>query len=68
MLIVYKNMFEIYRLKTQLRGEFEMKDLGAREKLDKVIHGDQEVGELCLSRKKCIEKVLEYLERKGQSR
>ena len=32
MLIVYKNMFEIYRLKTQLRGEFEMKDLGAQEK------------------------------------
>lgn len=33
MLIVSKNMSEIIRLKTQLSGEFEMKDLGVAKKI-----------------------------------
>ena len=33
MLIFGKNMFEINRLKTQLQGEIEMKDLGVVKKI-----------------------------------
>ena len=41
MLIAYKNMSEFNMLKTQLQGEFEMKDLGAVKKiLGTEIHKD----------------------------
>ena len=33
MLIAYESMLEINRLKTQIRGEFEMKDLGVAKKI-----------------------------------
>ena len=60
MLIFCKNMFEINRLKTQLQGDIEMKDLGAMKKiLGMKIYSDREEGKLYLSQKKNIEKVLE---------
>uniref|UniRef100_A0A2N9IN85 Integrase catalytic domain-containing protein n=1 Tax=Fagus sylvatica TaxID=28930 RepID=A0A2N9IN85_FAGSY len=60
MLIAAKNLVEINRLKTQLSGEFEMKDLGATKKiLGMEIHRDREAGKLFLSHKSYIEKVLE---------
>lgn len=43
MLVVAKNMFEINKLKAQLSGEFEMKDLGVAKKILGVeIHGTEE--------------------------
>jgi hypothetical protein len=49
MLIAAKNLVEINRLKTQLSGEFEMKDLGATKKiLGMEIHRDREAGKLFL--------------------
>ena len=66
MLIACKNMSEINSLKTQLQGEFEMKDLGAaKKKLGMEIHRDQKVGKLYLSQKKYIEKVLERFRMQG---
>ncbi len=60
MLIAAKNLVEINRLKTQLSGEFKMKDLGATKKiLGMEIHRDREAGKLFLSQKIYIEKVLE---------
>ena len=60
MLIFCKNMFEINRMKTQLQGDIEMKDLGAMKKiLGMKIYSDREEGKLYLSQKKNIEKVLE---------
>jgi hypothetical protein len=57
MLIAAKNLVE----KTQLSGEFEMKDLGATKKiLGMEIHRDREAGKLFLSQKIYIEKVLEH--------
>ena len=50
MLIFCKNMFEINRLKTQLQGDIEMKDLGAMKKiLGMKIYRDREEGKLYLS-------------------
>ena len=41
MLIFHKNMSEINKLKTQLQGEFEIKDLGVAKKiLGMKIHRD----------------------------
>ena len=49
MLIFCKNMFEINRLKTQLQGDIEMKDLGAMKKiLGMKIYSDREEGKLYL--------------------
>ena len=60
MFIATKNLVEINRLKTQLSGEFEMKDLGATKKiLGMEIHRDREAGMLFLSQKSYIERVLE---------
>ena len=60
MLIACKNMSEINMLKTQLQGEFEMKELGAVKKiLGMETHKDRKVWKLYLSWKKYIEKVLE---------
>ena len=39
MLIAFKNIFEINKLKTQLRGEFEIKYFEATKKI-LGIHGD----------------------------
>ena len=59
MLIVCKNMSEIKELKTQLQGEFEMKNLGVVKKiLGMEIHRDRKIGKLYLSQKKYIKKVL----------
>ena len=53
MLIVCNNMSKINKLKTQLQGEFEMKDLGAVNKiLGMKIHRDRKIGKLYLSQKK----------------
>ena len=50
MLIAYKNTSKINRLKTQLQGEFEIKDLGVVNKmLGMEIHRDLEVGKLYIS-------------------
>ena len=50
MLISYKNTSKINRLKTQLQGEFEIKDLGVVNKmLGMEIHRDLEVGKLYIS-------------------
>lgn len=60
MLIAAKSMVEINKLKTQLSGEFEMKDLGAAKKiLGMEIHRDRRAGKFFLSQKNSIEKVLE---------
>ena len=60
MLIAVNNLVEINRLKTQLSGEFEMKDLGAAKKiLGMKIRKDREASKLLLSQKSYIEKVLE---------
>ena len=60
MLIAAKDMFEINRLKAQLSGEFEMKDLGAAKKiLGMEIRRDRKAGKLSLSQKGYLEKVLE---------
>lgn len=57
MLIAARSMSEINKLKTQLSGEFEMKDLGAAKKiLGMEIHKDRQAGKLYLSQKKYIEK------------
>ena len=61
MLIAAKNLVEINKLKTQLSGELEMKDLGATKKiLGMEIHRDREASKLFLSHKSYIEKVLEH--------
>nr|KYP64770.1 hypothetical protein KK1_019376 [Cajanus cajan] len=50
MLIACKYPTEINKVKAQLSGEFEMKDLGlTRRILDMEIIIDQKVGRLCLS-------------------
>uniref|UniRef100_A0A2N9GV50 Reverse transcriptase Ty1/copia-type domain-containing protein n=1 Tax=Fagus sylvatica TaxID=28930 RepID=A0A2N9GV50_FAGSY len=60
MLIAVNNLVEINRFKTQLSGEFEMKDLGAVKKiLGMKIRIDREASKLLLSQKSYIEKVLE---------
>ena len=59
MLIAAKDKEEIQRAKTQLSTKFEMKDLGAVKKiLGMEIHRDRQAGELYLSQKGYIEKVL----------
>ncbi|PHU21405.1 Ubiquitin carboxyl-terminal hydrolase 20 [Capsicum chinense] len=59
MLIGAKDMREIIKVKTQLRKEFEMKDLGAEKKiLDMESLRDREKCKLYLSQKRYIEKVL----------
>ena len=60
MLIIARSMSEINKLKTQLSGKFEMKDLGAAKKiLGMEIYRDRRAGKLYLSQKKYTEKELE---------
>ncbi|TXG71884.1 hypothetical protein EZV62_000463 [Acer yangbiense] len=60
MLITMKNKSESNKLKSQLRGEFEMKDLGAAKKiLGMEIHRDKKADKLFLSHKNYIENILE---------
>ena len=60
MLIACKHPNEINKVKTQLSGEFEMKDLGpAKRILGMEIIRDRKIGRLCLSQKSYVEKVLE---------
>ena len=59
MLIATKDKEDIRRVKTQLSREFEMKDLGAENKiLVMEILRDRQTGKLYLSQKGYIEKVL----------
>jgi hypothetical protein len=59
MLIAAKDMSEINRLKEELHGEFEMKDLGAAKKILGIeIQRDRTLVKLYLSQKSFIEKVL----------
>lgn len=61
MLIVGKDMSEINKIKAQLSGEFEMKDLGAANKILVIeIRKDREAGKLYLSQKNYFERVLEH--------
>ncbi|XXG58369.1 hypothetical protein AAC387_Pa04g0693 [Persea americana] len=60
MSIAAKDMSETNRLKTQLSGEFDMKDLGAAKKiLGMEIQRDWKAGKLSLSQKRYLEKVME---------
>ena len=60
MLIAARSISDIGLLKTQLRNEFEMKDLGAAKKiLGMEIIRDRKAGKLYLSQGKYIEKVLQ---------
>ncbi|KAF3668075.1 hypothetical protein FXO37_09705 [Capsicum annuum] len=60
MLIAAKDLTEIHNLKSQLKSEFEMKDLGAAKKiLGMEIRRDREARRLFLTQKKYLEKVLE---------
>ncbi|ONK68535.1 uncharacterized protein A4U43_C05F12950 [Asparagus officinalis] len=60
MLIAAKDMSEINELKSQLKHEFEMKNLGATKKiLGMEIHRNRREGSLFLSQEKYIKKVLE---------
>ncbi|KAL5740548.1 hypothetical protein ACOSQ2_029728 [Xanthoceras sorbifolium] len=60
MLIAAKDMFELNKLKSELSGEFEMKDLGAAKKiLGMEIRRDKAAGKLYLTQKSFVEKVLE---------
>ncbi|KAL5766903.1 hypothetical protein ACOSP7_017520 [Xanthoceras sorbifolium] len=60
MLIAAKDMFELNKLKSELSGEFEMKDLGAAKKiLGMEIRRDKAAGKLYLIQKSFVEKVLE---------
>ncbi|KAG9450314.1 hypothetical protein H6P81_010279 [Aristolochia fimbriata] len=66
MLIAAKEMEQNNQLKTQLRGEFEMKDLGAAKRiLGMEIERDRKGRRLYLSQKKYIEKVLEKFSMKN---
>ncbi|MDV3181238.1 MAG: reverse transcriptase domain-containing protein, partial [Candidatus Phytoplasma australasiaticum] len=59
MLITSRNMSLIAKLKAQLSSEFEMKELGAAQKiLGMEIWRDRHAGKLFLSQKKYVEKVL----------
>ena len=58
LLVSYKNMFYINRLKTQLQGEFEVKDLGATKKILGMEINRDKIREIVLITKKYIEKVL----------
>lgn len=61
MLIVGRDMSKINKIKAQLSGEFEMKDLGAANKiLGMEIHRDREAEKLYLSQKNYFERVLEH--------
>lgn len=63
MLIAAKNMFEISKLKTQLSGEFEIKDLGATKKiLGMEIPRDKKEEKLYLFQNNYFDKVLECFE------
>lgn len=60
MLIAAKDKDEIRKVKVQLNTEFEMKDLGAANKiLGMEIIRDRKAGTLCLSQKGYIEKILQ---------
>ncbi|KAL5757095.1 hypothetical protein ACOSQ2_021841 [Xanthoceras sorbifolium] len=60
MLIAAKDIFELNKLKSELSGEFEMKDLGAAKKiLGMEIRRDKAAGKLYLTQKSFVEKVLE---------
>lgn len=59
MLIVGKDMYKINKIKAQLSGEFEIKDLGAAKKILGIeIRKNREVGQLYLSQKNYFERVL----------
>nr|CBG76267.1 OO_Ba0005L10-OO_Ba0081K17.18 [Oryza officinalis] len=61
MLIAAKDKSEIAKLKAQLSSEFEMKDLGAAKKILGIeITRERQSGELYLSQKGYIEKVLHH--------
>lgn len=61
MLIVAKNMSEINRLKAQLNGYFEMKDLEATKNILGIeIYRDKKAKKLYLSQKNYFIKVLEH--------
>ncbi|XP_070053673.1 uncharacterized protein [Nicotiana tomentosiformis] len=60
MLIVAKDLEENHNLKSELKSEFEMKDLGAAKKiLGMEIKRDRKANMLFLTEKKYLEKVLE---------
>jgi len=60
MLIAAKDLTEIHNLKSQLKSEFEMKDLGAAKKiLGMEIKRDRKANRLFLTQKKYLEIVLE---------
>ena len=60
MLVASKSMVDISRLKAQLAGTFDMKDLGAaRQILGMEIHRDRAKSKLWLSQEKYVEKVLQ---------
>ena len=62
MLIASKDMSEINKIKTQLSGEFEMKDLGAAKKiLGMEIRKDREAEKLYLSQKIILREYLSVL-------
>ena len=66
MLIASKDKAEIDRLKSELKTEFEMKDLGeARKILGMEIHRDRKLGLLRLSQKEYIQKVLARFSMEG---
>ena len=66
MLIASKDKAEIDRLKSKLKAEFEMKDLGeARKILGMEIHRDRKLGLLRLSQKEYIQKVLARFSMEG---
>ena len=59
MLIASHDVSKIAKLKAQLRSEFEMKELGAAQKiLGMEIWRDRHAGKLFLSQKKYVENVL----------
>ncbi|KAL5850870.1 hypothetical protein ACOSQ4_008883 [Xanthoceras sorbifolium] len=60
MLIASSNQEEIEKLKAQLSQEFEMKDLGEAKKiLGMEISRDRKLGQLCLTQKQYLRKVLQ---------
>ena len=63
MLIAYKDMEEIYKLKMLLNSEFKMKDLGyARKILGMEIRMNKSKGTMFLSQEKYLKKVLEVFD------
>ena len=60
MLIAWKSLHEISRMKALLRKEFDIKDLGAaRKMLGMEIHRDRESVCLWLTQRGCLEKIVD---------